>query len=58
MHVAVNPEDGPPGPGFEISAKFRRNSPKNFVFVCYREKKFRYFSENFGSKFKIQKILD
>ena len=36
-----------PHPGFEISAKFRRNSAKNFVFATYREKKFRYFSENF-----------
>ena len=34
-------------PGFEISAKFRQNSAKNFIFVSYREKKFRCFSENF-----------
>ena len=32
-------------PGFEISAKFRRNSAKNFVFASYREKKSVFFGK-------------
>ena len=62
MHLASRPslrKRPPAGHGqgtvFEISAKFRRNSAKNFVFASYREKKIRYFSENFVWKFKIQK---
>ena len=41
-------------PGFEISAKFRRNSAKNFVFASYREKNFGIFRKiSFeNSKFK------
>jgi len=45
-------------PGFEISAKFRRNSAKNFVFASYREKNFGIFRKISVLKFKIQKNLD
>jgi len=31
--------------GFEISAKFRRNSVKNFVFSSYREKNSVFFGK-------------
>jgi len=42
-------------PRFPFSARFRRNSGKNFVSASYREEKFRYFSVNFVSKFKNSK---
>ena len=42
--------------GLTISAKFRRNFGKKFVFASYRDPKFRYFSVFFVFKFKIQQI--
>jgi len=43
-------------PGFNFSAKFRRNFGFFSVSASYRDPKFRYFSIYFVSKFKIQQI--
>ena len=43
-------------PGFEISAKFRRISAKNFVFASYREKKFGIFRKISFENSKFKKI--
>jgi len=42
--------------GFEISAKFRRNSAKNFVFATYREKKIGIFRKISFENSKFKKI--
>ena len=49
------PEQSRSRPGFKISVEFRRNFGKFFVFARHREKKFRYFSVFFVSKFKNSK---
>ena len=45
------------GTGFNFSVEFRRNFGIFFVFVSYREVKFRYFSLFFVFKFKNSKIF-
>ena len=42
-------------PGLTFSVEFRRNFGIFFVFAIHREKKFRYFSVYFVSKFKNSK---